>query len=163
MNRDHSDSIVEMSDVVLIDDATVYERNLPDWTHSFLQLITLNICCGRYSHLNVALQTMHQMRADLGISMETKIDNDMYMRDCCGYTIFATHAKSQFQGGVALFYRTENSHWCIEGEMAHGPNVISCILISGDHHRIFLGCIPPSEDDGATMNFMTEAICYRGS
>jgi hypothetical protein len=26
-----------------------------------------------------------------------------------------------------------------------------------------LGCIPPSEDDGATMNFMTEAICYRGS
>jgi hypothetical protein len=69
---------------------------LPNWTHSFLWLITLNIRCGRYSNLNVAIRTMHQMRVDLGILMETKIDNDMYTRDCCGYTIFATHAKSQF-------------------------------------------------------------------
>jgi hypothetical protein len=87
---------------------------------------------------------MHQMRVDLGIFTETKIDNDMYTRDCCSYTIFATHAKSQFQGGVALFYRTENSRWCIEGEMAHGPNVISCILVSGEIVvGIFLGCIYP--------------------
>jgi hypothetical protein len=49
MNRDHSDSIVEMSDVVPIDDATVYDQNLPDWTHSFLRLITLNICSSSYS------------------------------------------------------------------------------------------------------------------
>jgi hypothetical protein len=94
MNRDHSDSIMEMSDVAPIDDATVYDRNLPDWTHSFLQLITLNIRCGRYSNLNVALQTMHQMHVNLGIFTETKIDNNMYTRDCCGYTIISTHAKS---------------------------------------------------------------------
>jgi exonuclease III len=107
---------------------------------------------------------MHQMRVDLGILTETKIDNDMYTRDCCGYMIFATHSKSQFQGGVALFYQTENPRWCIEGEMAHGQNVISCILISGDHRWNLLGVyIPPSEDDGETMNFLTEAIQYRGS
>jgi hypothetical protein len=65
---------------------------------------------------------------------------------------------------VALFYQTENSHWCIEGEMAHGPNVINCILVLGDHRWNLLGVyIPPSEDDGATMNFMTEAIHYCGS
>jgi hypothetical protein len=93
----------------------------------------------------MAICTMYQMRVDLGILMETKIDNDMYMRDCCGYTIFATHAKSQLQGGVALFYQTENPHWCIEGEMAHGPNVISCILILSDHRWNLLGVyIPPS-------------------
>jgi hypothetical protein len=85
MNRDHSDSIVEMSDVVLINDATVYDQNSPDWTHSFLRLITLNICCGRYGNLNVSLQTMHQMRVNLGIITETKIDKDMYTRDCCSY------------------------------------------------------------------------------
>ena len=153
-----------MSGVVPIDDTPVFDRTSPDWTHSFLRLITLNIRCGRYSNLNVALRTMHQMRIDLGILTETKIDNDMYTRDCCGYTVFATHAKSQFQGGVALFYQTENSRWCVEGEMAHGPNVISCVLVSGDRRWNLLGVyIPPSEDDGETMNFVTEAIRYRGS
>jgi exonuclease III len=160
MNRDDSGSIVGMSGVVPIDDISVYDRNSPDWTHSsFLQLITLNIRYGRCSNLNVALRAMHQMRVDLGILTETKIDNDMYTRDCCGYTVFATHAKSQFQGGVALFYQTTNSCWCVEGEMAHGPNVISFVLVSGDRRWNILGVyIPPSEDDGETMNFVTEAI-----
>jgi hypothetical protein len=34
----------------------------------------------------------------------------------------------------------------------------------GDHLWNLLGVyIPPSEDDGATMNFVTEVIRYRGS
>jgi hypothetical protein len=78
MNRDNSCSIMEMPGDVLIDDTPVFDRTSPNWTHSFLRLITLNIWCGRYSNLIVAIHTMHQMRVDLGILMETKIDNNMY-------------------------------------------------------------------------------------
>jgi hypothetical protein len=50
-----------------------------------------------------------------------------------------------------------------EGEMAHWPNVTSFILNSGDHRWNVLGVyIPPSEDDGETMIFLTEAIQYCG-
>jgi exonuclease III len=148
---------------LLVQDDVVYDQNSPDWQHDFLGFITLNIWCGRYSNLNVALRTMHQMRVDVGILTETKIDNDMYMWDCCDYTVFASHAKSNSQGGVALFYQTENNRWSIEGEMAHGPNVVSCVLISGDRRWNILGVyIPPSEDNGDTVNYLVEAVRYRG-
>jgi exonuclease III len=143
---------------------TVLEHESPDWQHDFLRLITLNIRCGLYSNLNVSLRALHQMRIDFGILMETKIDNDMYTRDCCGYSIFATHAKSKHQGGVALFYRTQNTTWWVEGDKAHGPNVISCILVSGNHRWNVIGAyIPPSEDDGETIRYINEAVQYRGT
>ena len=47
--------------------------------------------------------------------------------------------------------------------MAHGPNVISCVLVSGDRRWNILGVyIPPSEDNGETVNYLIEAIRYRG-
>ena len=142
----------------------VFDRDSPDWQHNFIRLITLNIRNGGYSNLNVVLRAIHQMRVDIGILTETKIDNDMYTRDCCGYTIFASQAKSKHQGGVALFYRTTNSRWWIEGERAHGPNVVSCVLVSGNRRWNVLGVyVPPSEDDGETLHFVNEAVQYRGT
>ena len=120
-------------------DAEVFDHDSPDWQHDFLRLITLNIRSGRNSNLNVVLRTMHQMRVDLGILTETKIDNEMYTRDCCGYTVLASHARSKHQGGVALFYQTTNTRWWIEGERTHGPNVISCILVSGNRRWNIVG------------------------
>ena len=80
--------------------------------------------------------------------MENKIDNDK----CCSYMVFATHAKNTFQGGIALFYHTMNSLWWIEGNIAHGPNIISCVLISGNCHWKIIGTyIPPTETDGETI------------
>jgi hypothetical protein len=53
---------MEMSvEEVLVQDDVVSDQNSPDWQHDFLRFITLNIRCGRYSNLNVALCTMHQM------------------------------------------------------------------------------------------------------
>jgi hypothetical protein len=87
--------------------------------------------------------------------------NDMYTRDCCKYTVFASHAKSKFQEGVALFYKTHNNTWWIEGERAHGPNVMSCILVSGKQRWNVIGTyIPPSESNGKTVNFINEAVQY---
>ena len=144
-------------------DAEVFDHDSPDWQHDFLCLITLNILSGRNSNLNVVLWTMHQMWVDLGILMETKIDNDVHMRDCSSYTVLTLHAKSKHQGGVALFYQTMNTCWWIEGERTHGPNVISCVLVSGNCHWNIVGVYyPPLDDSGNTMNFVNEAIRYRG-
>ena len=145
-------------------DAEVFDHDSPDWQHDFLRLITLNIRSGRNSNLNVVLRTMHQMRVDLGILTETKIDNEMYTRDCCGYTVLASHARSKHQGGVALFYQTTNTRWWIEGERTHGPNVISCILVSGNRRWNIVGAYyPPSDDSGDTVSFVNEAVRYRGT
>ena len=52
----------------------------------------------------------------------------------------------------------------IEGESTHGPNVISCVLVSGNHHWNIVGAYyPPSDDSGNTMNFVNEAIQFRGT
>ena len=145
-------------------DLQVFDYDSPDWMHDFIHLITLNICNGQCSNLNIALHTLHQMRVDLGILMETKIDNDKYMQDCCSYMVFVTHAKNSFQGGIALFYCTTNSRWWIEGNMAHGPNVISCVLISGNHHWNIIGTyIPPTEMDSETIQYINEAVQYHGT
>ena len=48
--------------------------------------------------------------------------------------------------------------------MAHGPNVISCVLISGDRHWNIIGAyIPPTETDGETIQFINEAVQYHGT
>jgi hypothetical protein len=107
---------------------------------------------------------MHQMRIDFGILTETKIDNDMYMRDCCGYTVFVSHAKSKFMGGIALFYQMENAHWCIEGEIAHEPHIVSCILTSGECNWSIVGVyILPLEGDNDSVNYFIEAVRYCGT
>ena len=92
-------------------DAEVFDCDSPNWQHDFLCLITLNIWSGRNSNLNVVLQTMHQMQVDIGILMDTNFDNDMYTRDCRGYTILTSHAKSKHQGDVSLFYQMMNTCW----------------------------------------------------
>ena len=107
-------------------DAEVFDHDSPDWQHDFLRLITLNIRSGRNSNLNVVLRTMHQMRVDLGILTETKIDNEMYTRDCCGYTVLASHARSKHQGGVALFIR-QRIH--VGGLRVRGPMALTLSVV----------------------------------
>ena len=86
---------------------------------------------GGGNNLNMVLRSMDQMHVDFGLVVETKFNHDKYTRDCCGYTVFATKAKSSSQGGVAFFYRSESDLWSIEGLRSHGPNVISCTIVSG--------------------------------
>jgi len=112
--------------------------------------------------LNMALRAMDQMNMDFGLFVETKLTHDKYTKDCCGYTVYATKAKSSFQGGVALFYRSESKLWSIEGLCSHGPNVLSCTIVSGDHRYSLIGAyIAPSETDGDTLQFLAEAVHTR--
>lgn len=132
-------------------------------SRDFLRVVTYNIVAGGGNNLNMVLRNVEQMRVDLGLLTETKFDHDKHTKECCGCTVVATKAKSHFQGGVALFYRTESDKWSVEGARKHGPNVISCTLVSGHRRWTLIGaCTPPSEEDGETLEFVAEAIHARG-
>ena len=52
-----------------------------------------------------------------------------------------------------------NSCWWIEGDMAHGPNVISFVLVSGDHCWNIIGVyIPPIETSGEMIQYINDAV-----
>ena len=123
-----------------------------------------NIRNGAGNNLNQALRSMELMNIDFGLFAETKLNHDKYTKDCCGFTVFATKALSSTQGGVAFFYRTESTRWSIEGIQAHGPNVISCTVVSGERCWSLIGAyIAPSETNGATLKFIAEAVRTRCS
>jgi len=110
----------------------------------------------------MALRAMDSMRLDFGLFCETKLTHEMYTKDCCGYRVYATKAKSAHQGGVALFYRPDSPLWTIEGIRSHGPNTISCLVVSGNRRWNLVGSyIPPSEDSGETLQYIGEAIRTR--
>ena len=47
----------------------------------------------------------------------------------------------------------------MEDDKTFGPNVIACTWVSGNIRRRLIGVyIPPSEYDGATLNFLSEAL-----
>ena len=130
-----------------------------------IRMIVYNIMYGGGNNLNIVLRTMAKMRVEIGFLLETKITHDAYTKDCCGYRVVATKAKSSIQGGIVLFYRSESPWWSIEGTRTHGPNVISCTLVSGTHRRWTLigAYIAPSEDSGETLEFIHEAVRTRCS
>jgi hypothetical protein len=85
------------------------------------------------------------MRIDIGVLTETRLSNDHYTRSACGYTVFATKTMHINQGGVALIFTNNSLHFQIEAQKSHGPNVISCILVTGKRQQRIIGVyIPPA-------------------
>ena len=121
-------------------------------------MCTYNIVNAGGNRLNMVLRAMALMRVDLGLFTETKLSHDMFTHQCCGYQVYAMHAKSCSQGGVALFY-CDSQNWTIEGVHFYGPNVLRCTLVSGTDRWSLVGMyIPPSEEDGSTLSFFHEAV-----
>jgi exonuclease III len=121
-----------------------------------LKIATLNIMDARRTRLNAALRCMSQMNVDLGILTETKLSHDKYAKMAFGYAVVATKA-SATQGGVALFYRKAKG-WSLESTRTFGPNVIRTTLVSGQKRWYIIGAyIPPSEEDGSTLECITQA------
>ena len=121
------------------------------------RICTYNIMHGGGSRLALALKCMSIMNIDFGIFTETKFVNDMYTKQAYGYDVIATEAKHNNQGGVALFYR-KSQHYAFEGLKKYGPNVIRVILVSGRRKWLIIGCyIPPSEEDGETLDYIQDA------
>jgi exonuclease III len=126
-----------------------------------MNICSYNIMHGGNSRLNQALRCMRLMGMDLGVLTETKLVDGTYTREAEGYEVVATEAKSNHQGGVALFYRKTSENWVIEGTRPFGPNVIRATLVSGKKRWIIIGAyIPPSEEDGRTLDFIQEAAKF---
>mmetsp|Transcript_5724 Transcript_5724/g.8521 ORF Transcript_5724/g.8521 Transcript_5724/m.8521 type:complete len:1130 (+) Transcript_5724:164-3553(+) len=122
-----------------------------------LRLLTLNIIDGRNSRLNQAIRCLKQMNVDIGILTETKLSNDMYTKSFLGYRVVATKMEGN-TGGVALVYR-DRAGWGLESTICYGPNVIRSTLVAGDKRKYIIGVyIPPSEENGKTLDFIREAV-----
>ena len=147
---------------VTIPSVTIFGDDDPAREYRFLRMATYNMVWATGNNLNIILRVMARMRIELGILTETHLTHDKYTHICCGYNVVATKVENKHIGGVALFYRSNSKQWTVEGIRTHGPNVISCTLVSGKRRWTLIGCyIPPSEDDGTTLDYIQEAIRTR--
>jgi hypothetical protein len=116
----------------------------PDGSGS-VSFALLNIRSGRNGGLEGALRAMDQMGVDIGFLLETKLTGGIYTHYSSGYSVLTSSATSVRQGGIALFWRGNNSYE-VEKMQIWGANVIS-LQLKMDNARFFVtGCyIPPSD------------------
>ena len=116
----------------------------PDGSGS-VSFASFNIQSGRNGGLEGALRAMDQMGVDIGFLLETKLTGGIYTCYSSGYSVLNSSATSVRQGGIALFWRGNNSYE-VEETQIWGANVIS-LQLKMDNARFFVvGCyIPPSD------------------
>jgi exonuclease III len=139
--------------------AVIHQRS--NNTKPQIRIATFNIRSGRGERLIAALRALEQLNVDVGLLTEVKLTDERYTRHSFGYEVAATTAVHHSQGGVALCWRdTEVSQ--VEGVHRHGPNVISCELVTGGRRWLVIGAyIPPSEVDGSTCQHILAAQSRR--
>jgi hypothetical protein len=100
---------------------------------------------------------MDQLGVNIGFLLETKFTGGIYSCYSSGYSVLALTATSVWQGGIALFWRGNNSYEMEETKI-WGANVISLHLMMGTAQFFVLGCyIPPS--DLETLTYADKAWC----
>jgi hypothetical protein len=122
-----------------------------------INIATYNIRDGRNSNIEAALRACEKMRiVHFGILIETKLSTDRYMRSAYGYTVFATKTTNTNQGGIAIIFSNTSRYFQVEAQQRHGPNVISCILVTGCLQYPIIGAyIPPG--DTTTLSHISDA------
>ena len=121
-----------------------------------VNIATFNITSGRNSRLPQALRALEMLQVDLCFLTEAKLTDGIYTRFSSGYHVTATSAESHRQGGIALAYR-DSDYWQVESIQRHGPNVMSCILVTGNRCHPLVGAyIPPA--DVSTIEFVERAL-----
>jgi hypothetical protein len=124
-----------------------------------IKVCTYNIIHGGNSRIALAIKTLKVMNINIGVLTETKVSEGMYTKAAHGYTITATEARNNHQGGAALFYLTNNNQFTIEGTRSFGPNIIRTTLVSGTKRWTIIGCcFPLSETDLCTLDHLQSAI-----
>jgi exonuclease III len=129
-------------------------------TGTMLRLGTFNVRSGRNGNLESCLRGLDLLLLDVVVLTETKLHDDKFTKMSSGYEIFATHARSTSQGGVALAIRKERGkRWDAEQLQRHGPNVIAFTLVSGKRRTRIIGIyLPPGEADESSLNSTGQAI-----
>ncbi len=124
--------------------ATGTSPSRPDGSGSIL-FASFNIQNGHNGGLEGALRAMNQLGVDIGILLKTKLPGGIYTRYSSGYSVLALTATSVRQGGIALFWRGNNSYEVKETQN-WGANVISLQLRMDNVQFFVVRCyIPPSD------------------
>ena len=88
---------------------------------------------GRNVRLELALRRTSQVNMDLGVSQETKFMGGIYTRILPGYTMIATIALTQGQGGVGVLY-CKLQIFQVKDHQNFEPNALSFQLEFGGQH-----------------------------
>jgi exonuclease III len=112
----------------------------------------LNIRDGRNSCLAIAIREFQQGNYDIVVATETKIPDEVYTKHTLGYEVTCSRALPN-QGGVALITRANPEGWHIESTRFHGPNVLSCIINSGDKRMPLIGAYLPASSLDSLPDF----------
>jgi hypothetical protein len=110
---------------------------------------TYNIRDSQNSGLAAAVRAIQLGNYNLAILTETKIPDNIYTKHCLDYHVVCSQAtpgpNGGAQGGIALCTRQQPEGWEIESTQFHGPNVLSCLIVTGDTRMPFIGVyLPPS-------------------
>ena len=124
-----------------------------------LRIASYNILTGRRWRLESALRAMDQMGVDFGFFLEAKLTEGIHTRYSSEYHVLATSAPSPHQGGIAMFYK-DSPRWHVESVRYHGPNVMSCMLVTASRRFGVVGAyLPPADTD--TLDYLTAALdCF---
>ncbi len=81
-----------------------------------ITIATWNILSGRNGGLEAEGRALNAANVDIAILQETKLTGRIYTRQTAGYSVLATNAPSDLQGGVSIFSREVHQHFDIEDE-----------------------------------------------
>jgi hypothetical protein len=119
-------------------------------TQALVRLATYNIRDGRNSRIQLLTRNLTVQKIDICIATEMRIPAaadggpGIHTRNDQGYDVFCTYTTKTNQGGIALISRANAENWHIEATQRHGPNVLSCLLVSGNKSTPLIGAyIPP--------------------
>ena len=130
-----------------------------------VKLMVANMMDSHNSWLVLLCRSLQQMNVDICLATETRIPaakvpgTEIHTRHALGYDIFCTYTTTQNQGRLALIVRNDGTktNWTVESPQRHGPNVLSCLLISGSRRTPLIGAyLPPSCT--AHLKYLTEAF-----
>ena len=83
----------------------------------------------------------------------TKIASEVYFHSLLYYNmvcfLVVTMATYGAKGGVDLFFRDLLQGWSMESKRFHGPNMVSCEVVTSGKHTLLIGAHLPPLHPGA--------------
>ena len=95
----------------------------------------------------MAVRAVELASLDLAVLFETKIPDTVYMKHFRVCAVVCSPSLPH-QGGAALVTKSNPDGWHVEDTRFHGPNVLSCVIVSGPQQMPLIGAyLPPSSLD----------------
>jgi exonuclease III len=120
---------------------------------------TFNLKDARNNRLQMVIRMLKSQGLHLGLITETKIPvaKPTHTRKYKGYEVYATYTTHINQGGVAFIFDPNTKNWCLQSFVRPDPDVLTCVLVSGDQCTLLIGAyLPPNSI--ADLAYLEEAL-----